>query len=323
MSGRATRRSRPTATPATTGSGTATRARSPRPPARSTANYVNVHMFAKVVDRPGDARGGREGGREARRSATTSPDHRGPAPARRRAPQAGENMSVTIDTPAWTARRAPIRLARPAVRLQALPRLHLPAAGGRAAAGVPHLSARPRHLARLHRHADRPRAAVSSGSTISTRSLQDRVFWSTVFNTIFYTAVATVGKFALGLWLALLLNQHMPFKSIVRADHPAAVDRADRAVGDRLLVDLRSAVLDHLLPAGRRAALAHALHRLPRHALARALVADRREYLARHSVRRDHPARRVADDLALALRGGAARRRLAAGSASASSRCRC
>src|SRR5579871_4594040 len=36
--------------------------------------------------------------------------------------------------------------------------------------------------------------------------LNDRIFINTVFNTIFYTAVATFGKFALGLWLALLLN---------------------------------------------------------------------------------------------------------------------
>ena len=47
--------------------------------------------------------------------------------------------------------------------------------------------------------------------------MQDRIFINTVFNTIFYTAVATVGKFALGLWLALLLNQNLPFKSLLRA----------------------------------------------------------------------------------------------------------
>jgi multiple sugar transport system permease protein len=29
--------------------------------------------------------------------------------------------------------------------------------------------------------------------------------------------VATIGKFALGLWLALLLNNHLPFKSLLRA----------------------------------------------------------------------------------------------------------
>jgi multiple sugar transport system permease protein len=47
--------------------------------------------------------------------------------------------------------------------------------------------------------------------------MEDPLFWSAVFYSVFYTAVATFGKFALGLWLALLLNQHMPFKSILRA----------------------------------------------------------------------------------------------------------
>ena len=45
----------------------------------------------------------------------------------------------------------------------------------------------------------------------------DSVFIMTVGNTIFYTLVATAGKFTLGLWLAILLNRHMPFKSIIRA----------------------------------------------------------------------------------------------------------
>jgi multiple sugar transport system permease protein len=45
----------------------------------------------------------------------------------------------------------------------------------------------------------------------------DRVFWGAVFYTVFYTAVATVLKFGLGLWLALLLNENLPFKSLLRA----------------------------------------------------------------------------------------------------------
>jgi multiple sugar transport system permease protein len=45
----------------------------------------------------------------------------------------------------------------------------------------------------------------------------DSIFWMSVTNTIFYTAVATVGKFALGLWLAMLLNHHLPFKAFIRA----------------------------------------------------------------------------------------------------------
>ena len=38
-----------------------------------------------------------------------------------------------------------------------------------------------------------------------------------LFNTIFYTVVASILKFALGLWLALLLNKNLPFKSFFRA----------------------------------------------------------------------------------------------------------
>src|SRR5262249_9601809 len=45
----------------------------------------------------------------------------------------------------------------------------------------------------------------------------DSVFWVSVFNTLLYTGVASVFKFAVGLYLALLLNQHMPFKAIIRA----------------------------------------------------------------------------------------------------------
>jgi multiple sugar transport system permease protein len=45
----------------------------------------------------------------------------------------------------------------------------------------------------------------------------DSVFWLSVFNTIVYTAVASFFKFFLGLWLALLLNENIRFKSFMRA----------------------------------------------------------------------------------------------------------
>jgi multiple sugar transport system permease protein len=45
----------------------------------------------------------------------------------------------------------------------------------------------------------------------------DSVFWLSVFNTLLYTVVASIVKFAVGLYLAILLNQHMPFKAIIRA----------------------------------------------------------------------------------------------------------
>jgi multiple sugar transport system permease protein len=45
----------------------------------------------------------------------------------------------------------------------------------------------------------------------------DEVTRLALFNTIFYTVVASIVKFALGLWLAILLNRNLPFKSFVRA----------------------------------------------------------------------------------------------------------
>ncbi len=45
----------------------------------------------------------------------------------------------------------------------------------------------------------------------------DNVFWLSVFNTLLYTIVASTIKFAIGLYLALLLNHHMPFKAFIRA----------------------------------------------------------------------------------------------------------
>jgi multiple sugar transport system permease protein len=45
----------------------------------------------------------------------------------------------------------------------------------------------------------------------------DTVFWLSVFNTVLYTVGASILKFALGLWLALLLNHHLPFKAFLRA----------------------------------------------------------------------------------------------------------
>jgi multiple sugar transport system permease protein len=45
----------------------------------------------------------------------------------------------------------------------------------------------------------------------------DAVARLSLFNTLFYTIVASIFKFALGLWLALLLNKHLPFKAFLRA----------------------------------------------------------------------------------------------------------
>ena len=45
----------------------------------------------------------------------------------------------------------------------------------------------------------------------------DSTFWLSVFNTLLYTVVASAIKFAVGLYLALLLNKKLPFKAIFRA----------------------------------------------------------------------------------------------------------
>ena len=45
----------------------------------------------------------------------------------------------------------------------------------------------------------------------------DSVTRLALFNTLFYTFVASVLKFFLGLWLAILLNERIPFKSFFRA----------------------------------------------------------------------------------------------------------
>jgi len=44
----------------------------------------------------------------------------------------------------------------------------------------------------------------------------DEVTRLALFNTLFYTVVASALKFALGLWLALLLNEKIPFKTFFR-----------------------------------------------------------------------------------------------------------
>lgn len=58
------------------------------------------------------------------------------------------------------------------------------------------------------------------GSWIGLENYQflwgDAVTRLALFNTLFYTVVASVVKFALGLWLALLLNERIPFKTFFR-----------------------------------------------------------------------------------------------------------
>ena len=46
---------------------------------------------------------------------------------------------------------------------------------------------------------------------------EDSVFRLSIFNTFLYTTVASIIKFALGLWLAIILNNNIPIKAFIRA----------------------------------------------------------------------------------------------------------
>jgi multiple sugar transport system permease protein len=49
------------------------------------------------------------------------------------------------------------------------------------------------------------------------KAWSDTIFQAAFWNTCFYTFWATVFKLTLGMWLALLLNRHFPFKRMIRA----------------------------------------------------------------------------------------------------------
>ncbi len=79
--------------------------------------------------------------------------------------------------------------------------------------------------------------------------LSDPIFWNAVFFSVFYTSVATVGKFGLGLWLALLLNNHLPFKSLLRAIIllPWIVPTVLSAIAFWWIYDPQFSIISHLL----------------------------------------------------------------------------
>ena len=165
--------------------------------------------------------------------------------------------------------------------------------------------------------------ACSSASRTTNGCGTTSIFWLSVFNTLLYTIVASAIKFAVGLYLALLLNENLPFKAMHPRRRADPVHRADRAVGDRVLVDLRQR--SSRSSPGRCSKLGlitDNINFLGDH-LERALVGDLRQYLARRAVRRDHAAGRPADRVAVALRGRDHRRRQPAGSGSATSPIRC
>jgi len=79
--------------------------------------------------------------------------------------------------------------------------------------------------------------------------LRDSVALLSLFNTLFYTVLASILKFGLGLWLALLLNRHLPFKSFLRAVVllPFIVPTALSAIAFWWLYDSQFSVISWLL----------------------------------------------------------------------------
>ena len=166
-------------------------------------------------------------------------------------------------------------------------------------------------------------AAPASGSAWrTTASCARRGHALALFNTLFYTVVASVVKFALGLWLALLLNEKLPFKTFFRTVIllPYIVPTALSALAFWWIYDAQFSVISWVLVEDR---LDHDLHRFPRQPVERAAVDDRRQRLARRAVRRHHAAGRACRR----SRRRCTRRRRStappAGSAFATSRCRC
>jgi len=77
----------------------------------------------------------------------------------------------------------------------------------------------------------------------------DPVAQLSLFNTLFYTIAASIVKFVLGLWLAILLNRHIPLKSLVRAVVllPFIVPTALSAIAFWWLYDAQFSVLSWTL----------------------------------------------------------------------------
>jgi multiple sugar transport system permease protein len=79
--------------------------------------------------------------------------------------------------------------------------------------------------------------------------MTDPVVQLSLFNTLVYTILASIVKFALGLWLALLLNKHLPFKAFLRAIVllPFIVPTALSAIAFWWLYDAQFSVLSWTL----------------------------------------------------------------------------
>ena len=182
------------------------------------ADFVMANMVAQAALRRQIAGRRRRRGAEARRAVLQSCEAQdralAPAACRTSAGVVNGRVSIAIAT---RKQAHPTSLARAARQPHGVVgAVH--AAGGVDAAAVPHLPARPRHLDGLHRTRGSAAPASASGWRTTFSLFDDDVFRLSVFNTIVLHGRGDRSlKFGLGLWLALLLNNAMPFKAFIRA----------------------------------------------------------------------------------------------------------
>ena len=120
----------------------------------------------------------------------------------------------------------------------------------------------------------------------------DSIFWLSVFNTLLYTFVASAIKFGIGLYLALLLNENMPFKAMLRALVliPFIVPTVLSALAFWWIFDSQFSIISWSLK--QMGLITENINFLGDVDLG-ADLRDLRQHLARRSVRRDHAAGRA------------------------------
>ncbi len=215
-------------------------------------------------------------GRRSAPSATTGSDDA----LRRRRPASGLVRGIAAASPACpsTRRSARIRephrlslhhdLSRTTAEQPQRARAAVHAAGGGAAAAVPDLSARARLLARLHRRQGRPRRRVDRPRELRVPVGRRGHAAGALQHALLHDRRQRHQVRPRPLAGAAAQPQH-PLQDLLSRRHPAALHRADGALGDRLLVDLRRPVLDHQLDAGEDGP-DRQVHRFPRRPVERA-----------------------------------------------------
>ena len=144
----------------------------------------------------------------------------------------------------------------------------------------------------------------------------NQIYRQTLWNTIVYTIGATILKLGAGLGLALLLNEQLPLKRLIRSAVllPWIVPTVLSAMAWLWLLTPNFSVLNWILVHSGAEPARAALADQPR---ARDVLGDPGQHLARDPVLRDHAPGRAPDHPGGAVRGVGHRRRRDRGTASA------